>query len=511
MSDIFSRGRVLVLGATGYVGGRLVPRLLDAGWTVRAAARSRAKLGCRPWAGHQECEIAAADALNRESLDRAMADMDAVFYLVHSMAPGGHDYAERDRKAAENARAAAEQAGVKRIIYLGGLGAVGQGLSKHLRSRTEVGEILGSGPVPLTWLRAAMILGAGSASFEIMRYLVDRLPVMITPIWVHTRCQPIAISNVLDYLAGCLENEATAGETYDIGGPDILTYKEMFDIYARAAGLKPRLIIPVPVLTPTLSSYWIHLVTPIPAALAKPLAQGLGNEVVCQDNRIREAVPAPLVTVAEAIAWALDRVRQQTVETCWSDAGDLRPPEWVDCGDVSYAGGTVLEMAFTAVLDRPAAEVWPAVAGIGGEHGWYFADWLWNLRGLADRMLGGIGLRRGRRHPDKVQVGDALDFWRVLVVDVDQRLQLLAEMRLPGEAILDFRLEPVLARQTRVVLSARFLPRGLWGIIYWRSLHPVHVILFRGLLTGLARRAGAKIVQGPVRFQQKETTCTLRN
>jgi hypothetical protein len=235
----------------------------------------------------------------------------------------------------------------------------------------------------------------------------------------------------------------------------------------------------------------------------------LANEVICRDNRIREMVPTRLLTVREAIATALDRVKQKNVETCWSDAGAIQPPEWVECGDASYAGGTIFSMAFAAVLDQPSTEIWRCLQGIGGARGWYFADWLWSLRGLSDRLLGGIGLRRGRRDPEKLQVGDALDFWRVLILEPKKRLQLLAEMRLPGEAILDFQLQPLSGRKTRLIVTAGFLPKGLWGMIYWKALHPVHLVLFQGMVRGLARESGASILEGPNRYDPREATCTL--
>ena len=330
------------------------------------------------------------------------------------MNPQTKDFAKTDKAAAQNMVRAAAAAGLRRIIYLGGLGLDDPSLSDHLRSRTEVARILQSGPVPATFLRAAMILGSGSASFEILRYLVERLPVMTTPRWVRTPVQPIAIRNVLNYLQGCLEHDGVEGETFDIGGPDVLTYHRLMQIYAEEAGLRRRWILPVPVLTPRLSSYWIHLVTPVPASLAKPLTEGLKNPVVCQESRIQSIIPQTLLSCREAIRLALEKVKQQQIDTCWSDAGAPQVPEWSTCGDASYAGGTVLESGYRALLKATPEEVWKPVTGIGGDRGWYFADFLWWLRGMMDRVAGGVGLRRGRRHPDELYPGDALDFWRVL-------------------------------------------------------------------------------------------------
>ena len=492
---------VLVTGATGYVGGRLVPLLLDRGYKVRAAARNPAKLAGRPWAGRSGLEVVAADVLAPASLVRAADGCGAVYYLVHSMNERGVDFAEQDRRAARNMAGAAAQAGATRIVYLGGLGDHGDGLSKHLRSRHEVAGILQEGKVPVTHLRAGMILGSGSASFEILRYLVERLPVMITPRWVSTPCQPISIRDVLRYLAGCLEVEETAGETFDMGGPDVLTYRGLMEIFAEEAGLRRRLILPVPVLTPRLSSYWIHLVTPVDASIARPLAQGLSVPVVCAENRIRDLVPGELVSCRQAIRSALDQVQGHRVETRWADAGGLRPPEWITPGDAHYAGGTVLTCAHRVRLQGKPQEVWPPVGEIGGERGWYYGNLLWKIRGLMDRLAGGSGLRRGRRHPVDLTVGEALDFWRVLDVDPPHRLLLLAEMKLPGEATLEFRVAPVREGEVELRQISRFRPRGLWGILYWYGLYPVHVWLFRGMLRALAARAGRAVLLGPERFR----------
>jgi uncharacterized protein YbjT (DUF2867 family) len=489
---------ILVTGATGYVGGRLIPKLLESGYRVRALGRSLAKLKGRPWGKHPLVELATGDVLDKASLLQAAQGCGAAFYLVHSMLADPKGYSATDRQAAHNMVEAAAAAGLDRIIYLGGLGsAQDPQLSEHLRSRQEVARILQSGPVPATFLRAAMILGSGSASFEILRYLVERLPVMITPRWVQNPVQPIAISNVLQYLQGCLEHDAVKGQTFDIGGPEVITYRYLFQVYAEEAHLPKRLIIPVPVLTPKLSAYWIHLGTPLPASIAQPLAEGLRNPVICQDNRIRELIPLDLLTCRQAIRLALERIKQQTVDTCWMDAGAIIPPEWSYCGDTSYAGGTILECSYRVLLQGSLPDIWQPIISIGGQTGYYFGNFLWQLRGWLDRLAGGIGFRGGRRHPSELRVGDALDFWRVLEVDPPHRLKLLAEMKLPGEAILEFNLLPRGDNQVELRQTARFLPKGLGGLLYWYSLYPLHQWVYGGMLQAIAQAAGRPIVQGP--------------
>ena len=504
-------GPILVTGATGYVGGRLIPALLDAGYRVRAMGRTLEKLGCRPWAHHDRVELVQGDVLDRESLIKAASGCRAAYYLVHSMIAQKEKFVEADRRAARNMADAADSAGLERIIYLGGLAeARHDSLSKHLKSRFEVAEILQSGSVPTTDLRTPMILGSGSASFEILRYLVERLPVMTTPKWVFSLNQPIAIRDVIAYLMGCLEKEETTGQTFDIGGPDILTYRELLDIYAEEAHLPKRWIIPVPVLTPTLSALWIHLISPVPTSIALPLTEGLTSDAVCTENRIQSIIPQKLLSCREAIRLALDKINQQQVDTCWMDAGDLLEPEWAHCGDADWAGGTIMNCGYRACLRATAEETWQPIRKIGGKTGWYFGNFLWRLRGIIDRLAGGVGLRRGRRHPSEIGVGDALDFWRVLEVDAPHRLLLVAEMKTPGEALLEFQITPIGDDQVELQMLSRFLPKGLSGLIYWYVLYPFHQWIFFGMLKSIAKSIDKPIQSGPQRFTPKlHTSCVL--
>ncbi len=482
--------RVAIAGATGYIGGRIAPRLLEAGHQVCCLVRSVRKIQDRNWAANPLLDIQQVDLADSDSVAKSLTGCESAFYLVHSMMSAGSGYAGRDRELAQSFAKGARLAGLNRIIYLGGLGGSSQDLSQHLASRREVENALASAGVPVTVLRAAMIIGSGSASFEILRYLVERLPVMITPKWVSTLCQPIAVRNVIGYLLGVLHNPETAGETYEIGGPDVMSYQQIMRVMAEELGLHKRLVIPVPVFTPKLSSYWIHLVTPLSKEIAKPLAEGLRNPVICTDHRITALVPQELLSVRAAIRAALQKVAHADVETSWSMAGPIP-------GDPDWAGGTVFKDIRKAEIAAPDWAVFRAVCRVGGGHGWYAADWLWRIRGLMDVMAGGPGLRRGRRDPETVGYGEALDFWRVTGYERDSKLALRAEMKVPGEALLEFLITKNTTGQCELTQEALFLPRGLFGLAYWYSVVPFHAFVFKGMLKGIEHAALEIAAQQP--------------
>jgi uncharacterized protein YbjT (DUF2867 family) len=474
---------VLVAGASGYIGGRLVEPLLGAGHQVRCLARTPEKLDSAPWRDH--VEVVQGDVMESEDLDQALDGVDSAFYLIHMLGTSG-DWRDRDRRAAAIFRDGAARRGVGRIVYLGGLGRPDGGeLSPHLASRQEVGAVLAEGDVPVTELRAAVIIGSGSASFEMIRHLVERLPAMVTPSWVSTRCQPIAVRDILAYLVGVLEHEETAGEVYEVGGPDVLTYREMMRIYADVAGLPRRLILPVPVLSPRLSSLWIGLVTPLPPDLARPLVDSLVNEVTVQDDRIRRIIPRDLIGYRQAVELALRRVRNLDVATTWTDAERRASPADPAPNDPDWSGGDMLTDVRTVRSDLSPDRVFDAVRRIGGDRGWHSPAWLWSIRGLLDLVVGGPGPRRGRRHPEELGVGDAVDSWRVDRLERDRLLRLRAEMRMPGAAFLEWRVEPD-GSGSRLEQRALFHPRGLVGRLYWYVLTPFHAFILGRMARRLA-------------------------
>jgi uncharacterized protein YbjT (DUF2867 family) len=474
--------RILVTGATGYIGGRLVPRLLEAGHEVRCMARRPNKLAGRPW--FDDVEVVEGDVLDGRQVKDAAAGCDAAYYLVHSMA-AGKNFAERDRQAALNFRKAAEAAGMRRIVYLGGLSPEDAPLSDHLASRREVGRLLTEGPTPVTELRAAVIIGSGSLSFEMLRYLTEVLPIMTTPKWVRTRCQPIAIRDVLEILVRVVDDEDPSDRVVEIGGPDTLTYQQMMQVYAEEAGLRRRLIIPVPLLTPRLSSLWVGLVTPLPTTVARPLVESLRSEVVVGDRAADALLPYPPTPYREAVRRALARIPNE-VATRWSDAESS--PALPVAGDPSWSGGTVFEDRRVIPTDAAPHHVFWAFSRIGGDVGYYGVTWAWRLRGLLDRLVGGVGLRRGRRHPEDVREGEAIDFWRVDRVVGGELLRLRAEMRLPGQAWLEWQIVPT-DEGSDLIQVARFRPRGLLGRLYWYVMAPFHTVIFPRMACRIAATA----------------------
>ncbi|WP_329172001.1 SDR family oxidoreductase [Streptomyces sp. NBC_01477] len=494
-----ARLRCLVTGATGYIGGRLVQELLDAGHEVRCMARTPVKLRDHPWVG--EAEVVAGDVTDEASVRDALRGIDVAYYLVHALG-SGKDFERTDRGAARLFAEQARAAGVGRIVYLGGLtphGVAARDLSPHLRSRAEVGRILLASGVPATVLRAAVIIGSGSASFEMLRYLTERLPVMVTPSWVSTRIQPVAVRDVLRWLVGSARMPSDVSRTFDIGGPDIVTYRELMRRYAVVAGLPRRLIVPVPVLTPRLSSHWIGLVTPVPAGVAKPLAESLRHEVVCDEHDIADYIPDPPggpLGVDAALTLALRRVQDAQVTTRWSSAAVPGAPSDPLPTDPDWAGGSLYTDRREAAVDASTADLWRVIEGIGGEHGWYSFPLAWAVRGLLDRLVGGVGLRRGRRDAARLRVGDSLDFWRVEEIERGHLLRLRAEMRLPGLAWLEMCADRDEAGRTRYRQRALFHPRGLLGHAYWWAISPFHAAVFGGMARNIARAAARTAKEG---------------
>lgn len=486
--------RILITGATGYVGGRLVPLLLQRGYQVRCMAREPRRLMGRWESDTQradQLEIVFGDVMQPESLVEALRDVDVAYYLIHAMGDGEVGFVEREKQGALAFAHAAERANISRIIYLGGLGRRDERTSAHLHSRHNTGTLLRTGRVPVTEFRAAMIVGSGSASFEMLRHLTEKLPAMICPRWINTRTQPIFIVDVLNYLVASLQCPDTAGRVLDIGGPDILTYREMMQIYADVQHLR-RLIITVPVLTPRLSSYWVNLVTPIPASIAAPLIEGLRSETICENDEAHKLLPIPLTPFREAVVRALNATNDLRVPTRWTGAVQGAIPRRLDTmreenqlpADGKGLIRDIQQVRTTADLNALRR----AVARVGGKVGWYYANWLWDIRGSMDRLIGGVGVRRGRRHPEQIVIGDPIDFWRVEDYTPD-RLLLRAEMKVPGRAWLEFRLHKA-DEQTQVLTqTAYYLPGSIWGYLYWFALLPIHYFVFSNMARNMVRWA----------------------
>ncbi|CAN5525007.1 SDR family oxidoreductase [soil metagenome] len=477
------KASILVTGATGYIGGRLAPRLIARGHDVHCLARNPESLRGRVWAEH--ATLHQGDVTKPETLAKPLAGIDTAYYLIHSLG-GGDNYAERDLEAAGAFAREATKAGVKRVIYLGGIEPTGTP-SEHLQSRLDTGEALRKDGPPLTEFRAAVIVGSGSASFELVRYLTERVPVMISPRWVRTRTQPIAVRDVLAYLIDALDLPETEGRVIEIGGPEVLTYGEMFKRYATARGLK-RVVVPVPLLTPNLSSLWAGLVTPIPAAVARPLIKGLKSEVVVRDSSGMALFDIPRTPYDEAVRLALQRFNDDRTETAWHGAlSSSRSGAKAEQLEPEKNG--LMTDRRERIVNASAENVFKVATSIGGETGWLYANPLWRIRGAFDRLLGGPGLRRGRRSRADLHVGDAVDFWRVEALEPGRLLRLRAEMQLPGRAWLEFLVESEGPARSRLTQTAYYEPKGLLGLGYWYALMPVHPSIYKGMLSELARRA----------------------
>lgn len=487
--------RILVTGASGYVGGRLVRALLNDDANVRILVRDKQKVAGLPWIDF--VEVSQGNASNYQETLAALEGVHTAFYLLHSIGVGAH-FDQVEAEMADNFSRACHAAGVAQIIYLGGI-ANDKNASKHLASRARTGELLASGSVPVMELRAGIIIGSGSASFEMLRHLTHRLPVMTTPKWVSNLTHPIAIRDVLWYLTNVAKLAKPVSGVFDIGGPEILSYAEMMQKFAKASGLRRRWIIKVPVLTPKLSSLWIGFVTPVPTGLARPLVGSLINETVADPNKSLDSIVSKpeegLVDVSTAINLALSKTDANLVETRWSDATVLTAPWQKAQGDPAWSGEMTLSDKREVLTDAPIDCVWKSIEQIGGTTGWYGADFLWWARGVLDRIFGGVGLRRGRRDPKHLRVGDGLDFWRVEIVEKEKELRLYAEMIIPGKAWLDFKVSKE-GDKVRIIQEATFTPRGLGGQLYWYSVMPFHGLVFPTMLRNIVRSSKRKALFG---------------
>ena len=473
---------VAVTGSTGYVGGRLVPRLLESGYRVRCVTRSPDSLTNRPWS--DDVEIVVADLQDPAETFEALNGADYAFYLVHSMS-AERNFAEAEENMAQVFANSAEKTKLRQIVYLGGLGEDDPENSVHLQSRHNVGRILASGSTPVTELRAAIIIGSGSASFEMLRSLVEVLPVMVVPRWVtKTQCQPISIGDVLQELLHVLGNEQSLNRVLEIGGPEVATYREMMDAYTKVAGLRRRIILPVPVLTPRLSSHWVNLVSPLPFTLARALIDSLTTDVVVKEPSNQFLSQGPKAGLENAIGKAVARVQELEIPTRWSDTGGYKDPASPVPSDPEWSGGKILVDRRSIKSSASPEELMSTIKSVGGENGWFAFNWIWAIRGFTDKIIGGVGLRRGRRHPTDLRIGDTIDFFKVTTLTAN-RLQLLAEMKVPGHAWLEWNVKETPEKGSEVTQQALFVPRGVLGRAYWYVLLPFHVIIFRRMLRNI--------------------------
>lgn len=475
-------GKVLVTGASGYIGGRLVPELLARGYSLRIMVRVASPIYKDLW---PEAEIVVADALNVESLRAALEDVDTAYYLIHSLLLGPKEFAAADVQAARNFRMVAEEKKVKRIIYLGGLGDTHTQLSTHLESRIQVAQELEKGKVSVTILRAAIIIGSGSASYEIIQNLVKKLPVILVPRWAKTKCQPIAIRDVVKYLVGVLEIKETAGRNFDIGGNDILSYQDMLRIRAELMN-KKTIFIPCFISNISFYSYIESLVTPVPDSITRCLMEGLKNEVICQDNSIKEILPFKTIGYKEAIIRAMNREEQDNIHTRWSDA---YPPAYELAMKLhECVGGPQYSAFYSLITEKKASSLFQAICRVGGKGGWFANNWMWRLRGAIDRIFLGVGTSRGRKSQTTLKIDDVIDFWRTEDIQPNKRLLLRAEMKLPGRAWLEFDIREE-GRKRRLSIIAHYYTDGLWGKAYWYIFLPFHRLIFNSLIEQIEKRS----------------------
>ena len=477
---------IAVTGSTGYVGGRLVPRLLESGYRVRCVTRSKESLANRSWSN--QVDIVEADLQNKDQTLTALADADRAFYLVHSMT-AQRNFAEAEENMASVFAEAANQSNLKQIVYLGGLGEDNLEKSLHLQSRHNVGKILAAGQTPVSELRAAVIIGSGSASFEMLRSLVEVLPVMVVPRWVtKTQCQPISIGDVLENLLHVLNSDEPVNHILEIGGPEVVTYREMMHAYTKVAGLRRRVILPVPVLTPRLSSHWVNLVSPLPFTLARALIDSLTTDVIVQGDYEKRGTLSNKDTLEAAIGKALARIKELEIPTRWSDTSSFKDPAIPESTDPVWSGGKILVERREIVTSASEDALMKTICSVGGDNGWFAFNWLWAIRGFVDKLLGGVGLRRGRRHPTDLRVGDTVDFFKVTSV-TENRLQLLAEMRVPGHAWLEWNVKTMENGDSLVTQQALFVPKGVLGRAYWYVLLLPHIVIFSRMLNNLVEKA----------------------
>ncbi len=476
-------GTVLVAGATGYIGGRLVPELMTRGYRVRLMVRAESPEHRERW---PEAEVAVADALEPSAVAQALDGVDTAYYLIHSMLIGMHRFEDMDIQAARNFSEAAEQAGVRRIIYLGGLGDTQTTLSPHLASRARVAEEFRRGRVPTTILRAAIILGSGSASYEMINHLVRRIPLFFVPKWAKTQCQPIGVRDVIKTLVGVLEQPETANRTFDIGSPDVLSYEQILKIHAEVLGRK-RKFVPSPVSNIRFYSYITSLLTPVPAAITWCLMESVTHDVVCQENDILELLPFRRISCKEALVLALSREEQDAVHTRWSDS---YPPDYELAIKLSeIEGAPAYTSSYSLVTSKTAESLFKSISHIGGKKGWFHSTFLWRIRGGMDRLLRGVGTTRGRRSASTLRVNDVVDFWRVEKISCPRQLLLRAEMKVPGYAWLEFRVDPISGDKNRLSVTAYYDTKGLWGRTYWYIFLPFHHFIFNDLIRQIERRS----------------------